>query len=95
MSKFLLKNFILLVLCFFVMVSYARAQVVVQISDTAKQQIFRYNKIDYFEDTHNSLDINQVKSPGFAIAGINPLRLVGAGGSNDAGLLLEHARRLV
>ncbi len=66
MLKFLLRNFILLVVCFFCVVLYAKAQVVVEISDTAKQQIFRYNKIDYFEDTHNILTINQVKSPDFA-----------------------------
>ena len=66
MTKFLLRNFIPFAVCFFCMALFAKAQDVVQISDTAKQQIFRYNKIDYFEDTHNSLDINQVKSPGFA-----------------------------
>jgi len=49
------------------MVMEARAQVTVQISDTAKQQIFRYNKIDYFEDTHDSLTISDVKNPAFSV----------------------------
>jgi hypothetical protein len=66
MYKFLLKNFIFFSVCFFCMVLYARAQVVVQINDKAKQQIFRYNKIDYFEDTHNNLTISEIKGSVFS-----------------------------
>ena len=66
MIKFLLRNFSLFAVSFFCAVLGAKAQAVTQISDTAKQQIFRDNKIYYFEDTHNNLTINQVKAPVFA-----------------------------
>jgi two-component system, sensor histidine kinase LadS len=41
------------------------AQIAVKISDTAKQQIFRYNEVDYLQDIHNSLTLNQIKSSAF------------------------------
>src|SRR5258708_13760495 len=66
MFKFLLKKFAPFFLCLFSMVIPAKAQVTVQISDTAKQQIFRYDKISYLKDVHSNLTINQVKEPAFA-----------------------------
>ncbi len=64
MIKFLKKFFtVFTVICS--LVSQTRAQIAVNINDTAKQQIFRYNKVVYFEDTHSSLTLNQVKAPSF------------------------------
>ncbi|HWZ03643.1 MAG TPA: 7TM diverse intracellular signaling domain-containing protein [Mucilaginibacter sp.] len=66
MFKFLFRAFLLCGICITGFFAKAEAQVIVQISDTAKQQIFRYDKIDYLEDTYNNLTLNQVKSPAFA-----------------------------
>jgi len=66
MFKFLLKSFAPFILCLFTLALEARAQAVVQISDTAKQQIFRYDKIAYLQDVRNDLTINQVKDPRFS-----------------------------
>jgi hypothetical protein len=50
----------------FCIAASASAQATVQISDTAKQQIFRYNQVVYFEDTHNSLTISHATVASFA-----------------------------
>ncbi|HEY8929463.1 MAG TPA: 7TM diverse intracellular signaling domain-containing protein [Mucilaginibacter sp.] len=64
MSKNLLRLFTSAFFClaFFA----AKAQVAVNISDTAKQQIFRFGQVNYFEDTHADLKIDEIKSPAFA-----------------------------
>ncbi|MEO6978767.1 MAG: 7TM-DISM domain-containing protein, partial [Mucilaginibacter sp.] len=60
MSKFLLRFFLPVpfLLCFAIA---AFAQHAVFISDTAKQQIFRYNQLYCLEDLHGTLNINDVK----------------------------------
>lgn len=64
MSKFLLKFFIpAFLLC---TVITARAQVAVNIRDKLKQQIFRFNEIDYLEDVHSAFTLSQIKSDAFA-----------------------------
>jgi len=63
MDKIFLKFFAFpsfLLLCFS---ATALAQVPVKISDTAKQQIFRYGEVASIEDIHNNLTIDQVKTP--------------------------------
>ncbi|MDB5138133.1 MAG: chromosome partitioning protein ParA [Mucilaginibacter sp.] len=65
MCKFLLKFFIPAPLFLLCLTTSAGAQVAVKITDTAKQQIFRYNQVDYLEDPHNHLTINKIKSPVF------------------------------
>jgi hypothetical protein len=59
MYRFLLRIVILCPVAVLCIAASASAQVAVQISDTAKQQIFRYNQVVYFEDTHSSLTISQ------------------------------------
>jgi len=66
MYEFLIRKFLPSALCGICFFFSADAQLTVQISDTAKQQIFRYNKVVYLEDSHNDLTISQVKSPTFA-----------------------------
>ncbi|HWZ17141.1 MAG TPA: 7TM diverse intracellular signaling domain-containing protein [Mucilaginibacter sp.] len=66
MYRFLLKNFIICNAVVFCFAASAGAQAIVQISDTAKQQIFRYGHVVYFEDVHNSLTINQAVKAAFA-----------------------------
>jgi hypothetical protein len=66
MCNFLLKFFALAGVSVLCMAATAIAQAPVLISDTAKQQIFRYNKVAYFEDIRNRLTISQAKSPDFA-----------------------------
>jgi len=65
MVKFLWRFFIP-VWVYFVYIPNGSAQIAVKISDTAKQQIFRYGEVDYLSDTHNNLTFNQVKSTFFA-----------------------------
>jgi hypothetical protein len=66
MYRFLLRIVILCPVVVFCIAVSAHAQATVQISDKVKQQIFRYNQIVYFEDTHNSLTINQAAGAAFA-----------------------------
>jgi two-component system, sensor histidine kinase LadS len=61
MVKFLWRFFISAWI-YFVYVPNGNAQIAVKISDTAKQQIFRYGEVDYLQDIHNKLTLNQVKS---------------------------------
>ena len=65
MSKFLLRSFVpgWCLLCFCI-TAYAQRAVI--ISDTAKQQIFRYNQLYWLADLHGKFTINDVKSAGFA-----------------------------
>ena len=61
MIKFLPKIFtpaILLLICIAIT---AKAQSTVLINDTAKQQIFRYDEVFYFEDTHSNLILSQIQ----------------------------------
>jgi two-component system, sensor histidine kinase LadS len=64
MVKFLWRFFIP-VWVYFMYLPNGYAQIAVKISDTAKQQIFRYNEVDYLQDIHNSLTLNQIKSSAF------------------------------
>ncbi len=66
MYKFLLKFFTLAVACFLCMAISTYAQVAVKISDTAKQQIFRYNQVFYLNDSSGHLNISQIQRPAFA-----------------------------
>ncbi|GAC1310790.1 MAG: hypothetical protein NVSMB24_28800 [Mucilaginibacter sp.] len=66
MYRFLLKIFIVCNAVVFCVAASAGAQAIVQISDTAKQQIFRYGQVVYFEDVDNSLTINQAVQAAFA-----------------------------
>jgi len=63
MCNFLLRFFVLAG-SLFCLASKGIAQVPVRISDTAKQQIFRYNQVAYLEDASNKLNLNQVKNAG-------------------------------
>ncbi|WP_428328300.1 7TM diverse intracellular signaling domain-containing protein [Mucilaginibacter sp.] len=65
MSKFLLRIFVPAFLLMLLNPVFAHAQLAVKISDTSKQQIFRYNQVDYLEDVHSTLTISQITSPAF------------------------------
>jgi len=49
---------------FYADITYGQSPV--NICDTSKQQIFRYNEMDYLEDNTGNLTFNQVKSDAFA-----------------------------
>ena len=58
----LLKFILPITLCIFCTASITHAQTVVAISDTAKQQIFRYNQVSYLEDKGGKLTFDQIRS---------------------------------
>ncbi|MDP9048936.1 MAG: chromosome partitioning protein ParA [Bacteroidota bacterium] len=66
MYRFLLKFLVTCSAAICGMAVSVNAQVSVQISDTAKQQIFRYNEVVYFKDPGSGLTIKQISSAAFA-----------------------------
>ena len=66
MSKFLSGIFSAACVFFSFYADITYGQSPVNICDTSKQQIFRYNEMDYLEDNTGNLTFNQVKSDAFA-----------------------------
>jgi hypothetical protein len=66
MCNFLLKSTVLTGVCLLRLAGAAFAQAPVIISDTAKQQIFRYGEVFYLKDIRGNLTIDQIKSTAFA-----------------------------
>src|ERR1700761_2237624 len=65
MNKSLPRLFALL-FCALLFISFStRAQVTVNITDSAKQQIFRYGEVNYLEDMRGVFNIDQIKSSAF------------------------------
>jgi hypothetical protein len=66
MFKFLLRYQVFFLVLFLCKTGYIRAQVIVPVSDAAKQHIFRYDEISFLEDTKAHLILAEVKSPALA-----------------------------
>ncbi|MEB0276890.1 hypothetical protein, partial [Cryobacterium sp. 5B3] len=43
-----------------------KAQVIVPVTDTAKQHVFRYGEIQYYVEDGNRLNISQISNPAFS-----------------------------
>lgn len=66
MIRFLKGLFILVAVCALCRPEAAGAQAVLNISDTAKQQIFRYGELACYEDTSAHLSFGQISSGAFS-----------------------------